>query len=310
MRLSLLHKQEGAHEDSVWTAAWVPNSNQLLTGSVDETVVSWSEVDDALQKQYTYPSQTLGVVSVTADASGTYAASSSLDSSIRVWNVQDHTSKALIETPPSETWAVAFHPAQDRLLIAAAGGRSYKVVLWDAEARKAQASLKLPSKGEDTKAKDAFALSVAVSPDGRRVACGAMDGSVAVFDLEANALLHTLEGHSKPVRGLTFTPDSRMLLTACDDMHAHLYDVEHAALVDAFSGHESWVLCVGVHPDGSAFASGSSDSKVKLWDLHTRTCAQTLAEHSDQVWGVAFRPDGSRLVSVSDDKSVALYDFA
>ena len=52
-------------------------------------------------------------------------------------------------------------------------------------------------------------LSVAYSPDGRRLACGAMDGTVAVFDVPSGKLLHTLTGHHKPVRDLTFTPGAR-----------------------------------------------------------------------------------------------------
>ena len=52
-------------------------------------------------------------------------------------------------------------------------------------------------------------LSVAYSPDGRRLACGAMDGTVAVFDVPSGKLLHTLTGHHKPVRDLSFTPGAR-----------------------------------------------------------------------------------------------------
>ena len=112
-------------------------------------------------------------------------------------------------------------------------------------------------------------LSVAYSPDGKRLACGSMDGTVCIFDSTTGALLHCLEGHYKPVRSLTFTPgrfscsptccnslpclikstgaavhchdslcaaDSHMLVTACDDMHSHLYDVENGSLIEAFSG--------------------------------------------------------------------------
>ena len=52
-------------------------------------------------------------------------------------------------------------------------------------------------------------LSVAFSPDGRRLACGAMDGTVAVFDVPSGKLLHMLTGHHKPVRDLSFTPGAR-----------------------------------------------------------------------------------------------------
>lgn len=54
--------------------------------------------------------------------------------------------------------------------------------------------------------KDKFVLSVAFSPDGRRLACGVMDGTIAVFDVPSGKLLNTLTGHHKPVRDVCFTP--------------------------------------------------------------------------------------------------------
>ena len=59
---------------------------------------------------------------------------------------------------------------------------------------------------EEKKKKEAFALSVAFSPDGRLLACGGMSGGVALFDVESGKLIAMLEGHYKPVRSLVFTP--------------------------------------------------------------------------------------------------------
>lgn len=47
---------------------------------------------------------------------------------------------------------------------------------------------------------------MAYSSDGSRLACGAMDGSVAVFDTATGNTIGVLEGHYKPVRSLTFMP--------------------------------------------------------------------------------------------------------
>ncbi len=54
--------------------------------------------------------------------------------------------------------------------------------------------------------KDRFVLSVAFSPNGQRLACGSQDGTVAIFDVSTGKFMHSLEGHFKPVRSLTFTP--------------------------------------------------------------------------------------------------------
>lgn len=60
--------------------------------------------------------------------------------------------------------------------------------------------------GDEKFKKDRFVLSIAFSPNGQRLACGSQDGTVALFDVSSGKFLHTLEGHFKPVRSLTFTP--------------------------------------------------------------------------------------------------------
>eukprot|EP00891_Asterochloris_glomerata_P006105 jgi/Astpho2/6105/e_gw1.00084.183.1_t len=316
MRISQLSKpEEGeAHTDSVWSCVWTPAGNQLITASVDETVSVYSDDQGKLSRYHAYPGHTLGAISVAVDPTGEFAASSALDSYIRVWSIQNHETAQIIETPASETWHIAFNPREDsNREVAAAGGSSNTVTLYSRASTNADNSNAGPIGTFNIPAfkKEKFVLSVAYSPDGERLACGCMDGSVTVFDTGSRKPLHQLEGHYKPVRGLAFTPDSKLLLTACDDMHSHLYDVENGALVEAFSGHESWVLSVAVHPSGTCFASGSSDSKVKLWDMAQRSCVQTAEEHGDQVWALAFNSAGNRLASVSDDKQtgVLVWDY-
>ncbi|MEW5297899.1 MAG: hypothetical protein WDW38_003805 [Sanguina aurantia] len=312
MRLSTLHKV-AAHDEGIWSAAWIPGTSQLLTGSVDEKVKVWEETQEGLRMVHTYEGHTLGVVSVVVDSTGASAASSSLDSMIRVWDLRDGSTKALIETAPTETWSIACGPQQDALYIATAAGTRNSVVIWRIGDQETSVSgeLAMPTAGGEKSAKTSqFVLSVAYSPDGLRIAAGAMDGTVAVFDTTTSKLLYRLEGHHRPVRCVVFSPDSALLLTACDDMHINLYDVEGGALVDGFSGHESWVLSVAMNPQGTGFVSGGSDAKVKLWDIGSRSCVQTAVEHTDQVWAVAYNSDGTRLLTCGDDKQAIIYSVA
>ena len=135
MRLSLLGKadEDETHQDSVWTCAWSPKSDLLVTGSVDESVNVYHELEGKVKRHHNYSGHTLGVISVAIDPSGEFAASSALDSFIRVWSLQDHITKDVIETPPSETWAICFNPTSDALQIAAAGGSSNGISLYNCD---------------------------------------------------------------------------------------------------------------------------------------------------------------------------------
>lgn len=121
------------------------------------------------------------------------------------------STKAVIETPPGETWQIAFPPAgaspAGATLLAAAGGAANKVVIWSADDATAVAEMLLPDPGDaGARGRDRFVLSVAYSPDGATLACGAADSGVALFDVATGGLLHSLAGHHKPVRSLAFTP--------------------------------------------------------------------------------------------------------
>ncbi|GLJ49574.1 hypothetical protein SUGI_1051400 [Cryptomeria japonica] len=321
MKLAGLKTVQNAHGESIWAVTWVPGTDSspplLLSGSVDESVKIWR--GDELEEEACNTGHSLGVVAVAAHPAGSIAASTSLDSFVRVFDVHSNSTISILDSPPSEAWNMHFHPKGD--LLAVAGGGSASVKLWDTATWRTDVSLAVPrGEGANGKSSDKsggkFVLAVAWSSDGRRLACSTMDGTIAVFDVARGKFLYNLEGHYMPVRSLVFSPtNSRILYTASDDTHIHCYDVENKSLICAMSGHTNWVLSIDVSPDGQAIASGSSDRTVRLWDLSMRASVQTMTNHTDQVWGVAFRPPGAqdvrtgRLASVSDDKSISLYDF-
>ncbi|KAI3724798.1 hypothetical protein L1987_64565 [Smallanthus sonchifolius] len=320
MKLAWLRSLETSHQDCVWACAWAPATDRspglLLTGSLDETVKLWNPEDLSLVRTNT--GHCLGVISVAAHPSGKIAASASMDSFIRVFDVESNNTIATLEAPPSEVWHMQFDPRGTTLAVA--GGSSASVKLWDTAEWKLVSTLSIPrtegSKPSDKGNNKKFVLSVVWSPSGRQLACGSMDGSISVFDVPRAKFLHHLEGHTMPVRSLAYSPlDPRVLVSGSDDECIHMYDAEGKTLFSSMSGHSSWVLSVDVSPDGAAIASGSSDRTVKLWDPKMRAAVQTMTNHTDQVWGVRFEAvgggvRGSLLASVSDDKSISLYTYS
>ena len=63
--------------------------------------------------------------------------------------------------------------------------------------------------------REKFVLSVAYSPDGKRLACGVMDGTVP-----SGKLMHFLTGHHKPVRDVCFTPGQKLMSFISAAFHA------------------------------------------------------------------------------------------
>src|SRR5207237_37780 len=110
------------------------------------------------------------------------------------------------------------------------------------------------------------ALSLAFSPDGKRLAWGTSeDRSVKVWDLEAWQLRFTLTGQKDMTAGLAFSPDGRRLASASPDRTVRVWDMtrerpgEVVLPLLTLSGHTSFVRSVVFSPDGTQIASASFD---------------------------------------------------
>ena len=319
VKLSPLCHVQNAHRGEVWCCAFTCDGQTIVTGANDEVVHAWSahSVDSAsdetqpLTRTQTSHGHVLGCVGMDCDPNTpSRCAVTALDGVTRCVDVRRGTSTATTSAsaPPGQGWGVAFDrtPGQSRLAIAGGSKSCVDVYEIDDDGRGTHKTTMMflePSA-------ERFAQSVAYAPDGSRIACGAMDGTVGIFDAHTGTFLHALRGHARPVRDLAFASDGKTVYTACDDGYCHVYDAHNRSLIDSLAGHTSWVLSVTTSPTSSnAIVTTSSDCSIKLWDLSTRACAQTMTDHVDAVWRARFSPDGSRLVASSADASVSVFNF-
>jgi hypothetical protein len=87
------------------------------------------------------------------------------------------------------------------------------------------------------------------------------------FDAPGGALLCTLEGHSKEVRGVDVTPDGKRAVSASDDKTLKVWDLGTGRELCTLEGHAVGVRGVDVTPDGKRAVSASSDKTLKVWEL-------------------------------------------
>ncbi len=186
----------------------------IVTGGLDDCVKIWSVKDDKIQFSKGLEGHSLGIVSVDVSSTGRIIASSSLDSTLCLWDTQNGQLLNQVTVGPVDLWTVAFSP-DDKYVIS--GSHDGKITLYSVETAKAESVLD-PQNGK-------FTLSLAYSPDGKYIASGGLDGIINIFDVNTGKVAQTLEGHAMSVRSLTFSPDSQMLLTASDDGHMKLYDM-------------------------------------------------------------------------------------
>ncbi|KAH8822443.1 WD40-repeat-containing domain protein [Flagelloscypha sp. PMI_526] len=152
------------------------------------------------------------------------------------------------------------------------------------------------------------ALSVAFSPDGKRVISGSHDRSMRIWDAESGTQVGKLDGHGNSVRSVAFSPDGKRVVSGSDDNSVRIWDANSGKQVGMLDGHGSSVLSVGFSPDGKCVVSGSSDKSVRIWDAESGEQIGKLGCHISSVSSVAFSPDGRRVVSGSHDNSMRIWD--
>lgn len=144
--------------------------------------------------------------------------------------------------------------------------------------------------------------SVAFSPDGRRLATGAADGAIKLWDTKSWKENATLKGHKWVVRSVVFSPDGARLASASDDPEraAAMWNVatnEGTTLrKKGDAAFQAWSAAFS--PDGKTLAVGAF-TKYKLFDLksHKEIKHVNLKEEQPNfVMSIAYSPDGKNLV--------------
>ncbi len=154
-----------------------------------------------------------------------------------------------------------------------------------------------------------WVTSVAISPDGRRLASGSSDHTVWLWDLETGTQLLCLNGHSDAVTSVSFASDGLRLASGSRDKTVRLWELETGSELFCLKTHTDWVNSVAFRPDGQCLASGSRDKTVRVWDLETRSEMHCLRGHTDGVNSVSFTPDGCGLVSGSWDNTILIWNL-
>jgi WD40 repeat protein len=142
---------------------------------------------------------------------------------------------------------------------------------------------------------------LALSPDGRRLAIGRGQGKAEIWDRIERRRLLTLDGHREPIQTIAFSPDGKLVATGSFDGTARVWEAGTGKELAVLIGHKAAVLRCEFTPDGRTLATSSDDFTIKLWHVATfREVASFPA--SPAVYALSFSPDGQMLAHETGDK--------
>lgn len=152
---------------------------------------------------------------------------------------------------------------------------------------------------------------IALSPDGKILACASSDHMVRLFDFETGQLLgNPMSGHEDIVWSVAFNQDGSLLASGGKDGTLRLWDPDTGnQLGGPLTGHSDQVQSVVFSSDGKLLISASNDGTVRIWDPNTgKQIGEPLIGHKQPVLRVAINHDGSIIASGSDDNTLIFWD--
>lgn len=149
--------------------------------------------------------------------------------------------------------------------------------------------------------------SVDYAPERNKITAGSYDYTIKVWDVAAQQIDFTLEGHEKSTLPVAFSPDEKYLVSGSLDKTVRVWNALTGELMKTLEMHSDNIYDVEFHPSGKYFASASRDKTIRLWDFETGKVLVTYTGHDKGVLDIEFLPDGNHLASASFDGTIRLW---
>jgi len=243
------------------------------------------------EKKHTEP-----VYSVDFNKDGNTLASCGGDGKIYFWNIFDGSYITELFSSDSKSWyrSIEYSPDGNLLAIGLSNGYVYS---WNISGDQA---------GDSWYSSISIVNSVAISPNGKFLACGSNDNEVKLRWLASGILIKTNK-HSNYVNSVAFSPDSRFLASGSWDDKIKLWNTSDGSHYKTFDANSD-VNVVAFSPDGKNIASGSDDKTIRLWRLSDNRLLHKMKNQTSYIYSVAFSPDGRLLASGSKDKTIVVWE--
>ncbi|KAH9033801.1 hypothetical protein EDB85DRAFT_2274664, partial [Lactarius pseudohatsudake] len=154
-------------------------------------------------------------------------------------------------------------------------------------------------------------LSVAYSPDGRRIVTGSLNHTIRIWDSRiCIPLTEPLKGHTDVVTSVAYSPDGMHIISGSGDGTVRIWDSHTGMPIrEPLKGHVKQVMSVAYSPDGTHIISGSWDMTVRIWDSQTgKLVREPLQGPTGGITSVAYSPDGTHIICGSSDTRIWMWD--
>lgn len=242
------------NSESVTALSFVHDGSLIAGGSQTGAVHLWNAATGS--SVAVVPGHSSAVSAIAVTRHGNRLASVSADRTLRVWALEP-LRPVLTWEMPEPMQAVAFSPDGKAI---ASGGDHGSIEIREAVSGRSLRRFSVP-------AGSGAVRSLALSPDGRRLAAGTQSSEdVRVWEVESGRLLASLKGHSSAVTAVAFSPDGTRVISASSDRTLRVWDATHYDPLLVLRDNEDAVTSVAFSPGDAKAYSASADGVVRIWE--------------------------------------------
>ena len=158
--------------------------------------------------------------------------------------------------------------------------------------------------GEPWKGEGGPIYALALSPDGKTIACGREDGSVQMWNTDGEMSEGIWMGHSQRVQSVSWSPSGGHIASGSDDGTILIRTAENGEVeVRPIETEQDWVCSLAYSPSGDRIASGGRNQTIciRVWDSNTgELLVGPIKDLGQSVTSVVWSSDSSKLYSASD----------